>query len=342
MHQGADQPGIMGMQTGHQIGTALGAQDLLLHPTEYLLNLLIEFSAVGDDQHPAVGHIFADPLGQPDHGQALAAALGVPDDAAIPAADICLGGTDAEILVMAAGFLGARIKHDKVVDQLQKARLTAQLRQMLVQQIGTRQIDMVGMDWIGWLFPLQIVFLVSFNGAVAHALSIVARHHQLHGGEEVTDKILLLVIQVLVDTFRDRDGRAFELNHAKGNAVDIEHQIRSFLMLALDRHLFGNGKVVGLRISPVNKPDSLVLLTCTHFFFHAITQQAIDLLVGVIEEAPFAETRRPIQLPEHLGDQRRVHSPPHQPSGQQFRLDISVVLPCMPIPQVAIAQLRLK
>ena len=330
------------MQTGHQIGTALGTQDLLFHPTEYLLDLLIEFGTVGDDKHTAVGHIFADPLGQPDHGQALAAALGVPDDAAIPAADISLGGTDAEILVMAAGFLGARIKHDKVVDQLQKARLTAQLCQMLVQQIGTRQIDMVGMDWIGWLFPLQIVFLVGFDSAVAHPLGVVARHHQLHGGEEVTDKILLLVIQVLVDTFRDRDGRALELNDAKGNAVDIEHQIRPFLMLAFDRHLFGNGKVVGLRIGPVNKPDSLVLLARPDFFLHAITQQAIDLLVGIIEEAPFAQARRPIQLPEYLGDQRRVHAPPHQPSGQQLRLDIAVVLPCMPIPQIAIAQLRLK
>jgi len=138
VNQGADQPRVMGMQPSHQIGPALGAQDLLLHPAKYLLNLLIKFGAVSDDQHPAVGHIFTDPLGQPDHGQALAAALGMPDDAAIPAVDIGLGSPNTEILVMAAGLLGARIKHHKIVDQLQKARLTAQLRQVLIQQSDTR------------------------------------------------------------------------------------------------------------------------------------------------------------------------------------------------------------
>ena len=95
-----------------------------------LLDLLVQFGAVGDDQHPRILHVLAYPLGQPHHRQALAAALRVPDDAALAPADELLRGLHAEILVVAAELLDAGVEHDEVVDQLQQPRLAAELQQM--------------------------------------------------------------------------------------------------------------------------------------------------------------------------------------------------------------------
>ena len=71
------------LSTCDQVRAAAGAVDLLVHALEDLLDLLVQLGAVGDHQHPGIGDILADPLRQPHHGQRLAAALGVPDDAAL-------------------------------------------------------------------------------------------------------------------------------------------------------------------------------------------------------------------------------------------------------------------
>ena len=68
-------------------------------------------------QHARVRDVLANPLGEPDHGQALAAALGVPNDAALALAARFLRGPHAEILVVPADLLGAGVEHDEVVDQ---------------------------------------------------------------------------------------------------------------------------------------------------------------------------------------------------------------------------------
>src|SRR5450756_2459496 len=72
--------------------------------------------------------VFPDPLRQPHHRQALAGALGVPDDAALARLDAMLGGFDAEVLVVAGGLLHARVEHDEVVDELEEAVLRAHLQ----------------------------------------------------------------------------------------------------------------------------------------------------------------------------------------------------------------------
>jgi len=74
------------VEAGDQIGAAFGAMDAFLHAGKNAFDLLVEFDAVGDDQHARAGDVFADPFGQPDHRQAFAAALGVPDDAALTVA----------------------------------------------------------------------------------------------------------------------------------------------------------------------------------------------------------------------------------------------------------------
>ena len=84
-------------------------------------------------------HVLANPLGQPDHGQALAAALGVPDDAALAPLHELLRGLHAEILVVAAELLDAGVEDDEVVDQFQKPRLVAELDQRPVERVLDRR-----------------------------------------------------------------------------------------------------------------------------------------------------------------------------------------------------------
>ena len=66
-------------------------------------------------------------LGQHDHGQRLAAAGGVPDDAAgalalgVEMGHAVDGGLDGEILLVAGDLLDAAVEDDELVDQLQQA-----------------------------------------------------------------------------------------------------------------------------------------------------------------------------------------------------------------------------
>ena len=127
--------GVGGVQRGDQVGAALGAVDVLVDAVEDLLDLLVQLVAVGDDQHAGVGDVLANPLGQPHHGQALAAALRVPDDAALAPLHMLLRRPDAEILVVAAELLHAGVEDHEVVDQLEEARLVAQLEQRTVERV---------------------------------------------------------------------------------------------------------------------------------------------------------------------------------------------------------------
>ena len=83
----------------HQVAAAAGAVDGLARLGEDALDLLVQLVAVGDDDHAGVGLVLQDPLGQQHHDDALAAALRVPDDAALVGVHVLLRGLDAEILV---------------------------------------------------------------------------------------------------------------------------------------------------------------------------------------------------------------------------------------------------
>jgi len=61
--------------------------------------------------------MFPDPFCQPNHCQAFAGTLGVPDDAIFPAMDVFLGGFDAKVLVMATNLFDAIVKDDEVVEE---------------------------------------------------------------------------------------------------------------------------------------------------------------------------------------------------------------------------------
>ena len=96
------------------------------------LDLLIQLSAIGDQQHTSVLDVLANPLGQPDHREALAGALGMPDDAAFapPHEPLCF--THPKVLVVATEFLGPGIVHNEVMHQFQEALMLIEGRTVMI------------------------------------------------------------------------------------------------------------------------------------------------------------------------------------------------------------------
>ena len=115
--------GVVRLRVADKVGPALGPVHVLPNPLEHPLDLLVELGPVGDDEDAAAVDVLADPLGEPHHGQALARALGVPDDAALAGADVPLGRLDAEVLVVAGELLDARVEDDEVVDEFEEPAL---------------------------------------------------------------------------------------------------------------------------------------------------------------------------------------------------------------------------
>ena len=74
----------------------------------HALDLLVQFVAVGDDEDAGLGIVLQQPLGEQHHEDALAAALRVPDDAALAFADALLRRLHARELMRARHLLVRR------------------------------------------------------------------------------------------------------------------------------------------------------------------------------------------------------------------------------------------
>ena len=335
MDERTEQRWVGGIELGKEIRPAATAHNRFVDPQKDLFDLLVQLGAVGDDEDTGVGDIFAQPLGEPDHGQTFAAALGVPEDAPFALTHPRLRCLDAKVLVVATELFGAAVKDSKVVDQFQQARLVAELNQMTVER--ARRQNRGGV----FLFPGEVIFLAGFDGAVAQPFAVIAGQHQLHGGEEGLDKELLLVVEILANAFADGNGGALEFQHPQRNAVDIEDDIGALGVGAFDRHLFGQGKVVLQRILPVDQPDGLAGFTGGFLHRDAIAQEAIDRFVTLIEAAALVVGSF-AQFMERFGDERFAIAARPQHRAQKLRLNVAVVGPLRPVAQIVIAQHPLK
>jgi hypothetical protein len=97
--QRTEQPVIRAAEFIDQSLPALCAFNFFSDAQEDILDLFIQLGAIGNDQDASVGDIFIDPACQPDHGEAFAATLRVPDDATLAAAHTFPGCDDAEVLM---------------------------------------------------------------------------------------------------------------------------------------------------------------------------------------------------------------------------------------------------
>ena len=223
------------------------------------------------------------PLGQPDHDQALAAALRVPDDAAFAPPHERLRRPHAEILVVPAKLLHPGVEHDEVMDQLQKPRLAAKLQQRRVQQI----LGSAGGHVRFGFLPRQVILLLCLNRPVTQTLRVVAGQDELDRGKEPLDENLLLVVEILADALGHGDGRAFQLQHAERDAVDVDDHVGAFrVRLGIGgghRDFLGDGEIVVLGVLPIHQPDGNVVLAHVRFHLHAVAQHFIHDPVAVIQ-----------------------------------------------------------
>ncbi len=135
----AEQPGRGGAELGDKLRPVqdAGRRRVLADDPGVLhhaLDLLVQFVAVGDDEDAGLGIVFQQPLGEQHHEDALAAALRVPDDAALAFADAFLRRLHARELMRTRHLLDAVVEDDEVADQVEQAGLLAHLGQWPVQQ----------------------------------------------------------------------------------------------------------------------------------------------------------------------------------------------------------------
>ena len=167
--------------------------------------------------------------------------------------DPLLRGLDAEVLVRPGHLLLARVEDDEVADQVEQARL-ARTSAPAACRAASRVGSAGAADASS--FHCDEELLRRAGGAVAQALRIAAREDQLHRAEEALVEDLFLVGDELAHAVGHFHRAALQFDHADGDAVQVKHQIRPALVAALERHLFGQGEVVLLRVLPVDQMHS--------------------------------------------------------------------------------------
>ena len=138
--------------------------------------------------------------------------------------------------------------------------------------------------------------------------------------------MLLLVADVLADALAGADVRALELDDTKRDAVDVEHDVRALVVLALDRDLLGDDEVVRVRVAPVDEPDGLEVLADVALDLHAVAQQVVDLAVGVVERLAGSQRDSCQELLDGATDELLVDTAGEQVLTKQRLVDVGVVL----------------
>ena len=173
--------------------------------------------------------------------------------------------------------------------------------------------------------------------AVLQSLGIVPGEEELHRAEEPLVEFRALVREALADAVADGNAAVLQFDHADGDAIEIEHEVRPPLVLASQRDLFGNREIVLCWLVPIHEVDCFRGLPRFDFHVHAVAQQAIHRLVVVIQAAVGIAGFRgqPVECPADL---RRAVAALGQVGRQQPDFDVAVVRPVRPIAEVAIAE----
>ena len=297
-----DDAGTAPGQVGPGSGAGLGDVHLLAAQLHGLLELVLELSAVGDG-HDLVVRELRDrphPADQEGHGEALARALGVPDDPAALARLACQQPVDStldrpELLVAGChldrragvdGHEGDEVVHDvEQVDRVEHAGgedlLLAELLLGLVPARGELRHGQ-GVR----VAPGDIVLLGGGNGAEPGVLA-AGHDRQLYGVEEFRG--VGGVAADLVHCFAEVAlGRGLALDDHEGDAVHEQDEIGDVRLAAAgagDVHaeLVDHGEVVVRRGLPVDEVDRPVPAAVRAVHGDALDQEVGDVLVGFQE-----------------------------------------------------------
>ena len=282
--------------------------------------LVVEVVAVGQHDHGGVGHgrLADDAPGVEGHGQALARALGVPDDAdppvarraaRLPAAARLTGamrhagefrraqslvdrGLHGVELVIARHLLDERaaaviLEHDEVADQREESLRRADALQHHLQLGRVRIGEGLPGDGAPGLEPLPS------GGQRADPRRHSVRDHQdrVHGEQR---RQLGLVGLKLIPGGSDRRvfvRRVLQLDHSKRQAVDEQHHVGAALALVLDdRELVDREPVVVggiVEVDDANLRPTDGSAVRAVFDRHAVHQHAVEGAVAGFQRRTF-------------------------------------------------------
>ena len=133
---------------------------------------------------------------------------------------------------------------------------------------------------IGIFFPGKIILFWCTSSTVTSPLRVIASQDKPNSGKELHDHIRALICQVLANALRHGNRAALQFDDGKGDAVDVQHQIRTFM---LDGYFFGNVKVIFQRMLPVHKLYGNFMLADRLADLDPIAQLFIGLLIQVVE-----------------------------------------------------------
>ena len=263
-------------------------------------NLRVQLLAIRDDDHAgvAVPQLHQDILRQHDHGQALAAALRMPNDAALAVVVLVAFGDglhdfpDGEELLIAADLLHVGVEENEIANQLEHA-LTAEQRDGVSVLFGGHAIRdkraQPGLQPVSILLLPYAPELFGRAGCRVFDGVLVGRHDELREFEELRNICRLLVADHLPDGLFHGDMRGLALDDGKGNAIDEQHDVRAGVVLpvpAVHGELLRDVEHVVLRIVPVD----ILEVEAEHFSVAdglrvalAQQQRVVNLLAGAHE-----------------------------------------------------------
>ena len=141
--------------------------------------------------------VLQNPLGQQHHDDALAAALRVPDDAALASARTC---SCAALMPKYWCTRGSFFTPPSNSTKSCISSISRSLSHILSRYLSSLK----RLSSCLVLLPLQEVFLRRADGAVLQPLGVVAGEDELHRAEEPGVELRLLVREVLADAVADR------------------------------------------------------------------------------------------------------------------------------------------
>ena len=229
-------------------------------------NLPVQLFSICDNHHTrtAISQLHQNILCQHHHGQAFAAALGMPDHAALPVALFVglLDGLDdlldGKVLLIPAYFFHVGVEKHKVPDQFHNP-LFAEQRNQVAVLFGGHAVRDIAVQCIFQkscvlLLPHIPEFFRGGSGGILHGV-LVGGHDNLSKFIELRDILALLVADVLFHCLVNTDLWSLTLDNRKRDTIDEQHKIRAGIMKlvpAVYRKFIGYVKQVVLRVLPVN------------------------------------------------------------------------------------------
>ena len=270
-------------------------------------DLLIELRAVGDDDDGwlLLGRVSAQFERQPEHRQALAGSLGVPDDAAAGARfvrrpDPVHGLVDRDELPVAGQLAGGPaafdLEDDEVPDDVEKvSSFEETVEEDVLGRGGAPELvfELFGAEWVG-LLPLQEEPLRRAHRAVDRALAAgtdedLRRLEKLRRPLALPARAEFLVAVELLDglgfpavAFRG----ALALDDRERQSVDEDGDVGDDVFLRPEHPvLAGDDPLVVVRVVEVEESDGVALASIAAVLFQrdAVGEGGVEPLVGLGE-----------------------------------------------------------